>query len=327
VLVLVTASTLAAAACSGPGPAGRPSAGSTGARGRAAPITAAGVRRPSRIDERTVVYRTVGGSRLEMNVFTPPGSPGGTRTSGGRPAVMMLHGGAWIGGSRDALTVRHDVVTPLVSAGFVVFAPDYRLAPVNEFPDALDDARAALAWIGLHASAYGVNADRIGVWGGSAGGNLAAMLATDPHSTEPRIAAVASWSGIYDLPLMLTHPYRNFQYWVASYIACPPGPCEALAVEASPADRVGPATSPMLLFSSAGEGTGCIRPSNGMCDEPRYLGVPSDQARLMAGRLRAAGVDVTLVIVPGHEHARDYEDAAMAQTVRFFERHLMAAGT
>ena len=261
-----------------------------------------------------------------MNIFTPGGSPSAHGVLTGRPAVVMLHGGAWIGGSKDALTVRHDVVSPFVTAGFVVFAPDYRLAPADAFPDAVDDVRAALAWIRSHAGAYGVDLSRIGVWGGSAGGNLAAMVATDPRPGEPRIGAVVSWSGIYDLPLLLTHPYRNFRYWVASYIACPPGPCSALARDASPADHIGPGTPPMMLFSSVAEGTGCVAPSRGMCEEPLYLGVPADQSRRMAERLRAAGIDVTLVIVPGHDHARDYEDAAMAGTLRFFERHLATTG-
>jgi acetyl esterase/lipase len=258
----------------------------------------------------------VEGIALRLNVFYL------LSTAASRPAAIMLHGGAWIGSSKDALFVEHDVVTPLVRAGFVVFTPDYRLSPRYPFPDALQDAQAAIAWVRGNARRFAVDPSRIALWGGSAGGNLASMVATLAVGTPSSVSAVVSWSGIYSLPLLSSHPDRNYRYWLTSYLGCLPSACPAWAAEASPITHVAPDDPPMLLFTSRFEGTGCRRAQDGLCREPKYLGVPPDQARAMASALRAQGDLVNLVVLPGHEHSREYESLAMGRTLAFFESEL-----
>lgn len=91
--------------------------------------------------------------------------------------ILFFHGGGWVLGSLDT----HDPVCRQLSlaTGWPVLSVDYRLAPEQPFPAALDDARASLSWLRLNASNLRVDAGRIVVAGDSAGGNIAAALTLD----------------------------------------------------------------------------------------------------------------------------------------------------
>jgi acetyl esterase/lipase len=233
----------------------------------------------------------------------------------------MVHGGAWKGGDRNELSFDPDVVTPIVRAGFAVFVPDYRLAPRYPFPAALHDVSAAVGWVHSNARRYGVEPSRIGLWGGSAGGNLATMVATTARGTR-WVSGVVSWSGIYDLRLLVTHPNRDYRTWVEGYLSCLPAVCPAKAADASPITHVGSGDPPMLLFTSRLEGTGCLFPLGSLCGRPWYHGVPDDQAKEMARALRANGDAESLVVLPGPGHATDYANRAMGRTIVFFKSML-----
>jgi acetyl esterase/lipase len=101
------------------------------------------------------------------------------------PAVMMIHGGGWFTGSRRNL---RDHAREIALSGFSVLNIDYRLTGTAPFPAQIDDVRAGLAWFGEHAQEYHADIDRLGVWGYSAGGHLAALLALNP--TEEQTVSV-----------------------------------------------------------------------------------------------------------------------------------------
>jgi acetyl esterase/lipase len=97
----------------------------------------------------------------------------GPRTAA--PALVWMHGGGYVAGSA---TTEEPLGRQLAAElGLVVLSVDYRLAPETPAPGALHDCYAVLSWIHTHAEEFGVDPDRIGVGGSSAGGGLAAALA------------------------------------------------------------------------------------------------------------------------------------------------------
>lgn len=120
-----------------------------------------------------VATQTIGDPGIRVLITTPDGH----RTK--RPAVLSLHGGGMIVGSPQLEQMTHGRLAR--DLGAVVVAPDYRLAPENPFPAALDDCMTTLVWMREHGDELGIDADRIAVAGASAGGGLAAAVAQRSH--------------------------------------------------------------------------------------------------------------------------------------------------
>ncbi|MEQ1829429.1 MAG: alpha/beta hydrolase [Pirellula sp.] len=115
------------------------------------------------------------------------------------PGVILIHGGAWALGdkSNDSQHAKR-----LARLGFVVMAINYRLAPKHSFPSQLDDCYLALEWFCNPVNQLDVDMERIGGWGYSAGGHLAALLATKPKSGLPRLKACVVGAAPCDLTLV-----------------------------------------------------------------------------------------------------------------------------
>ncbi|MCX5757482.1 MAG: alpha/beta hydrolase, partial [Candidatus Hydrogenedentes bacterium] len=90
-----------------------------------------------------------------------------------RPAVLLIHGGCWLFGTRHQL---HWYTRHFAEQGYVVAAIQYRMMPKYRLPDCVEDCKAAVRWLRLHAAEYNIDPDRIVALGNSAGGHLAAML-------------------------------------------------------------------------------------------------------------------------------------------------------
>jgi acetyl esterase/lipase len=118
----------------------------------------------------------------------------GAGTGGRRPAVVWIHGGALIMGSRRG--VPRQLREKLLGYGFAIVSIDYRLAPETKLPGIIDDVRDAFRWVRQKGPRFGIDPDRIAVAGGSAGGYLTLMSG---FAVTPRPRALASFWGYGDL--------------------------------------------------------------------------------------------------------------------------------
>lgn len=203
---------------------------------------------------RDIVYTKIAGRRLKLDVYMPA-SPGSAR-----PAVMQIHGGAWIVGDKREQGI--PLCLHLAACGWVAFNVNYRLSPGATFPDHLIDLKRALAWIRAHASEYGVDPGFVAVTGGSAGGHLAALMALTPNEAryqpgfedaDTSVQAAVPCYGVYDFTNRFGafHPVfvkRLLQAHVMkAFFEEEP---EKFA-EASPIDRVGPDAPPFFVIHGA----------------------------------------------------------------------------
>jgi acetyl esterase/lipase len=158
-----------------------------------------------------VVYGHKEGMALFYDIFTPPNANG--------TAVLYMVSGGWFSRWQDP-EQRLRSFDPLLERGITVIAVHHGSAPLFKVPDAVADVRRAVRHVRINAAAYGVDPNRLGVWGGSAGGHLSLVLglASDngnPEAKEPlerisnSVKAVVAYYPPVDLRRM-TGPNRRF---------------------------------------------------------------------------------------------------------------------
>ncbi len=128
--------------------------------------------------ERDVDYGNVNGLPLKMDIYYPQVA------SGPVPALIFIHGGSLILGAKTDVTPSD--IKALTSAGYLIGSVNYRLAPQYKFPAQIQDVKCAVRFLRANSLDLGIDPARIGVWGWSAGGQLAALL------------GVTNGTGIYD---------------------------------------------------------------------------------------------------------------------------------
>jgi acetyl esterase/lipase len=248
---------------------------------------------------RDVEYGVANGKRLLLDAYVPPGS-GAER----RAAVVMIHGGGWRVGDKGSWRPEAE---RLAARGWVAFSINYRLDEPAVFPAEIDDVQTAVRWVRAHARDFGVDPERIGALGESAGGHLTAMLATlgDGSLHEgARIRVGAAWSPPVDLTALAG---RRGPSWIGPLLGCTQETCPDRLKQSSPVTHVDRTDAPLYLVNSTEEL------------------VPLSQAQAMAERLKAAGVDHQLDVYTGTRHALDFRADAWAPTLAFLEKHLATA--
>jgi PelA/Pel-15E family pectate lyase len=128
--------------------------------------------RPVEVDAGTLTtkenltYARVAGRDLQLDVYRPVGREI-------VPAVLIVHGGGWETGSRE---MERPLARRLATLGYAAIPVSYRLGEAGRFPAALHDLKAAVRWVRAHAAEQGIDPAHIAMLGGSAGGQLAALL-------------------------------------------------------------------------------------------------------------------------------------------------------
>lgn len=149
--------------------------------------------------ENNVAYAQVNGRDLLLHITRPSPLPDKSM-----PVVMWLHGGGWWMGP-----ARPNANNILAEQGFFTVSLDYRLTGEAKFPAQIHDVKAAIRWLRANAETLRVNPDRIGVWGHSAGGQLAVLAGTSgddpevegtigPAGHSSRVQAVVNLAGVID---------------------------------------------------------------------------------------------------------------------------------
>lgn len=130
------------------------------------------------------VYKTIGATKLTVHVFHTSQTKSGKRA----PAILLFHGGGWVAGSPEWV---YEAAQRYAKYGAVAIAVEYRLCDQKIVTplDSLADARDALGWTQANAAELGVDPDRIAAYGVSAGGQLAAALATIDDPQHPSTLA------------------------------------------------------------------------------------------------------------------------------------------
>lgn len=220
------------------------------------------------------------------------------------PVILELHGGGWRAGRRGQFTPlvsEERSFGRIVAAGFAVAAADYRLSAEAPFPAQLDDVMQAIGWIDEHGPEHGLDPTRIVLWGGSAGGTLAALAGLQGH---PSVRGVIDWYGPSDLLEMAEfsaatgaeRPTRE-DHWLGAPVESVPD----LARAASPAHVPAAGAPPFYL-------------AHGLDD----TAVPSAQSELLAEALARQGVSVEFHREPGVGHF--WRGASDAVTDSLFDR-------
>lgn len=254
-----------------------------------------------------------GGNRQQMlDLYTPEDAVGPL------PLVVWIHGGGWRSGSKANCPA-----LPLTKRGYAVASLNYRLTDEAHFPAQIEDCRAAIRWLKAHAKKYKIDPDRIGVWGASAGGHLAALLGTSANASgwdgvgghkdqSASVKAVCDYFG----PVDFLHDYNpdraaKADSPVGRLLGGPLSDKHDAARQASPLTYITSEAPPFLIVHGDHDTT-----------------VPIKQSELLLDALNKAKVPATLVKVKNGKHGAFGEDCEPSpDTVRdtvfgFFDKYL-----
>ncbi|MGH8442367.1 MAG: alpha/beta hydrolase fold domain-containing protein [Nevskiaceae bacterium] len=234
---------------------------------------------------------------LLADVYRPLGA-------GPFPSVLLLHGGAWKRGDRDQV---EGLAGRIAERGYLVVSATYRLVPEHVWPTQLRDVQQALRW--MHSSegaARGVDPARIGTFGYSAGGHLAALLggmADEPQGSGPGLAvkAVVAGGTPSDLPAFCDGKL------VPAFIGKPCTAALQSYQDASPIRHVSTGDPPVFIYHGGFDTL-----------------VPIDQAERYKAALDAAGVTTEFFVIRGHGHITAFlvDGAAVDAALDFLDRYL-----
>jgi acetyl esterase/lipase len=250
-----------------------------------------------------IEYAQIPGFRpLELDLYLP--DPAARASPGPVPVVVHVHGGGWLRGSRrHPLPAAGDGFYPgLAAAGLAVAAIDYRLSGEARYPAAVDDVRAAVAWVRAALPGYGIIPGPVVLWGDSAGGHLTLLAALTGAAVDGRVDGVVAWFPVTDLTTVGSAD-DDPQTREALFLGAPPSQVPELARAASPLTHVHAGAPPVLLLHGDSDTL-----------------VPADQSIRFARALQDAGGTVSLVLVPGASHFWDGADdvpGIVAQSASF----------
>lgn len=240
-------------------------------------------------------------------------------SSGGPfPVVLFVHGGGWLAGDKRLVNSRYWGEF-LACRGYAFYDIEYRLSPEVHFPQQIRDCKCALSYLRGNADTYNLDPYKFAVTGGSAGGHLTAMLAltSDDERFNPSCRGYSNQSVEFQAAI----PFYGVFDWTEFYpqyaergrlgeqYLWEEEPDEDLLKKASPIYYVTPQAPPFLIIHGVED---CL--------------ADIEQSRSFYKALDNAGVDVSLVEIPGASHIfdvayySDFNAQAAEEIEEFLER-------
>ncbi len=266
---------------------------------------------------RNLAYVAGGHERQKLDLYLPE-----KKGAAPLPVIIWVHGGGWQNGSKDGCP---PLRAGYLARGYAVASLGYRLSSHAVFPAQIEDCKAALRWLRAHAAEYGLDPQRFGVWGSSAGGHLVALLGTSGEVKEfevgahldqtSRVQAVCDFYGPTDFRVFVTTP---------GY--------ESHATDTSPeAKLLGGAVLPNPAKAARVNPITYVTP-----DDPAFLivhgdkdaTVPINQSQLLFDALKKSGVSAHIHTIRGAGHGGPgFSGKDLDALVRtFFDERLQGGG-
>ena len=257
-----------------------------------------------------VTYHVASNHENKLDLYLP------RTTSGPTPVLMYIHGGGWVGGTKESSVLR---ILPYLEMGWAVVNVEYRLGAVARAPAAVEDCLCALRWVIRNAEEYNLDTSRIVTTGNSAGGHLALTTAMIPKSAgldrecpgseELNVAAIINWYGITDVGDLLDGP--NIKSYAVEWMGSLENRFE-IAERVSPMTYVQSGLPPTLTIHGDADPT-----------------VPYQHAVSLHEKLDDIGVPNALHTVPGGGHGGFNREQTLAifETIQqFLSEHGLGAG-
>ncbi len=237
-----------------------------------------------------------------------------------RPAVLFLHGGGWLGGSKKQFARQAAYLAS--KHGFFAVCCEYRFSHEARFPACLRDAKCAVKWVRAKGNEFNVDPERLAIAGGSAGGHLAAMVATTADVAEYEAGEAAGGLDYADQPahvnlciphnapldlVALAEKGGQADKPVRELLGGSLGDMPDAYRDGSPFHRAGPETPPMLLLHGGADTT-----------------IPCEQSVALHEKLLSLGVRSELEIYPGKGHGWFNRAPDFAEVLTRMEAFLVA---
>jgi dipeptidyl aminopeptidase/acylaminoacyl peptidase len=271
--------------------------------GRSDAQTDAKVKVPANvIFQPNLVYSKPNETALMLDVAIPK------EGKGPFPAILLFNG---IGPLSNGRAGPREYALGLAQKGYVALAVGFRHESKHAFPAAYEDAFAALDWVMTQGEKHQIDKNRVGAMGFSGGGVLAMMLGTKKPG---KVQAVVSLYGPCDMTMLHQKSEGFAKYFfkpmLEEWLSGTPEKAPKNYREASPINFVNKGAAPHLFIHGTADAV-----------------VPLEQSRIMANKLKAAGVKVNLLALEGASHNFDktpglYSQVALCATELFFAEHL-----
>lgn len=260
---------------------------------------------------------------LQMDILQP-------KTEAKKPAILFVTGGGFINANRaNGLQLREK----LADAGYVVASINYRVAPTATFPQPLEDVKSAIRYLKANADKFGIDARRVGIVGGSAGGYLSAMTGTtsgtntfdkgDNLNFDSTVRCAVDLYGISDptkigadFPADVQKKHQSAGATEALWVNGSPvfgGKDGGILADKEAAEKANPihyiskSSAPMLLMHGTADTV--VSPS---------------QTELLYQALQQKGIESERYVIPHAQHGGVYwvQDNVIDVITAFFNKHL-----